>query len=268
MAENNLSLTISTPEPTTSFLYKYRHIDENNKDFIADIFTNNKIFFASPSSFNDPFDCQARLSFDAPLRLQRSYLDSLLKKRSPHLTRNERRTKIKNGLPSILGDNFSKATLREILGDVGVFCLSEVRDNILMWSHYANGHTGFCLEFIATSDTPIFGGALKVRYDIQKPILQYFIDDRLVQIEKALFTKSQDWSYEKEWRIIDHEHGAGVRSFNAEHLTGVILGCRMLESTKRQIIEWVLARKSKMKIYESVINEQKYTLDIVNTAHK
>ena len=30
----------------------------------------------------------------------------------------------------------------------GVCCFSEKKDDILMWSHYADGHKGFCLEFI------------------------------------------------------------------------------------------------------------------------
>lgn len=40
----------------------------------------------------------------------------------------------------------------ELLGmpqpdSMGVVCLSEHGDDILMWSHYSDGHQGFCLEF-------------------------------------------------------------------------------------------------------------------------
>jgi len=28
-----------------------------------------------------------------------------------------------------------------------VVCLNEKKDNILMWSHYAKNHTGFCIEY-------------------------------------------------------------------------------------------------------------------------
>lgn len=30
---------------------------------------------------------------------------------------------------------------------VRVVCLSEVYDSMLMWSHYAQNHTGFCIEY-------------------------------------------------------------------------------------------------------------------------
>ena len=30
---------------------------------------------------------------------------------------------------------------------MGILCFSEHCDDILMWSHYSDGHKGFCLEF-------------------------------------------------------------------------------------------------------------------------
>lgn len=33
---------------------------------------------------------------------------------------------------------------------VGALCLTETPDNLLMWAHYANGHTGFAIEFDVT----------------------------------------------------------------------------------------------------------------------
>lgn len=40
-------------------------------------------------------------------------------------------------------DSFLSATLK----NVGVLCLSKDSKNILMWSHYAQNHTGFVIEF-------------------------------------------------------------------------------------------------------------------------
>ena len=37
----------------------------------------------------------------------------------------------------------------------GVCCLSEKHDDVLMWSHYSNGHKGFCLKF-ETSYEPFY----------------------------------------------------------------------------------------------------------------
>lgn len=38
-------------------LYRYRSLREEDRDFAIDIIANHRVYFASPSSFNDPFDC-------------------------------------------------------------------------------------------------------------------------------------------------------------------------------------------------------------------
>ena len=37
--------------------------------------------------------------------------------------------------------------LRAQISQRGVACFTTELNNILMWSHYADGHKGFCLEF-------------------------------------------------------------------------------------------------------------------------
>ena len=34
-----------------------------------------------------------------------------------------------------------------LINNIGIFSLSKVPDNILMWSHYADSHKGIVLEF-------------------------------------------------------------------------------------------------------------------------
>lgn len=45
-----------------------------------------------------------------------------------------------------------------------VLCLSETNDNVLMWSHYAGGHTGFCIEFTDCKDEEL--DAYKAKYGL------------------------------------------------------------------------------------------------------
>lgn len=37
--------------------------------------------------------------------------------------------------------------MSKIKDAVRVVCLSEVYDSMLMWSHYAQNHTGYCIEY-------------------------------------------------------------------------------------------------------------------------
>ena len=48
----------------------------------------------------------------------------------------------------------------EALNLAGALALSETDNHVLMWSHYADSHSGICLKFKASDSTPFFGEAL------------------------------------------------------------------------------------------------------------
>lgn len=120
-----------------------------------------------------------------------------------------------------------------------IACFSESNDSSLMWGHYADGHKGFCLEYdfksvikpcdvncniikgcnnfmITPSIAPVIYS--KKRFDatahlftvIQANIkdiikqsgthMNMYYEDMLL-ISKCLLMKSNDWEYEKEWRL-------------------------------------------------------------------
>jgi hypothetical protein len=80
-----------------------------------------------------------------------------------------------------------------------VYCLTPHSDKSLMWSHYSNHHQGICLEF--DTSQPVIGGAFQVGYRDALPAL-----DVLEISGEAAFqifvTKSPDWHYEDEYRIL------------------------------------------------------------------
>ena len=100
-----------------------------------------------------------------------------------------------------------------------IACFSESIDSILMWSHYADSHKGFVLEydFRPTLEQPIKNVGLfpvvysEERFDISDYIAWAFLriigfpakmPDISASIKNALW-KSGVWAYEKEWRMID-----------------------------------------------------------------
>jgi hypothetical protein len=118
----------------------------------------------------------------------------------------------------VLGEQISKRRL---------YCLTPFPDSTLMWSHYAANHRGTCLEF--DKNNALIGRARPVRYSKTYPewTPQTAIDDPL----KLVFTKSMDWSYEREFRIIASSldgplklHGNFVL-LPAGALTAIIVGC-------------------------------------------
>jgi hypothetical protein len=83
----------------------------------------------------------------------------------------------------------------------GVFCLTEDPLNLLMWSHYASEHKGLVVGF-DTSNYFFRQDLYKVTYKNQR------IGD--ITDKELLTTKSNDWMYEKEFRLIRRLHNADV----------------------------------------------------------
>ena len=95
-----------------------------------------------------------------------------------------------------------------------------------MWSHYADEHRGAILEFQPKIElaTELLG-ALEVEYSKEVPVavtLEQFLLYITGQgpkphspnaLVKSAFTKSSDWSYENEWRILNKQRDEDQGSF-------------------------------------------------------
>lgn len=121
--------------------------------------------------------------------------------------------KLKDALVKAIDD--LKYTINEL---IGVTCFSERPDNILMWSHYANKHTGFCVEYdfnrLKSVDAKLM--LFPVIYTKKRPILPIgafdFSDLNNVKVKEkdlplpdlieTMLIKSDIWQYEEEWRIV------------------------------------------------------------------
>lgn len=159
---------------------------------------------------------------------------------------------------------------------IGVLCLSEAWDNQLMWSHYADSHKGFVIEFnpqhsyFNQQRSPVdeFGYLRQVKY-AERPSVA------LTNLESldVFFVKGMDWEREKEWRMLrplkDHteilDESIYLFSFPPECITGVILGSQMLPQIKQDIQHFLEGESeySHVVIYHAVLDERRYKLRIV-----
>ncbi|MEO9959655.1 MAG: DUF2971 domain-containing protein [Alphaproteobacteria bacterium] len=251
-----------------SYLYKYRHFDRNNPDHAQRIFTENEVYFPNPNQFNDPFDCRHGFSFTASTKDIRDYFGRSLKRNHPNMPRGERRRWIKERVTNakLKSQEFHDSlTANEdtFLSSIGIFSLTKVPDNILMWSHYADSHRGFCLKFKDDPDEWFIGRAQEVIYAKEFPIVNPITDSETDRFDKEILTKAKDWEYEEEWRVVDPFDGPGIKRFPPEILQGVIFGCKMSEASKDLIYEWCKNRKSKLKFYQAIQKTKTYGLKIV-----
>jgi hypothetical protein len=155
----------------------------------------------------------------------------------------------------------------------GLYCVSEIPDSILMWSHYADNHRGFCLEFSGLGSPHPQGSPFpvswKVNYEDERPLVDITetmrdIDtDHIVRL--GLLTKSKDWAYEREWRVLETT-GTGVRVLPRGTLSGVILGPRMTRPDELRVRSWAGMHSTPIRLRRARLSEEHFLLELEDVA--
>ncbi|WP_136484649.1 DUF2971 domain-containing protein [Vibrio sp. H11] len=79
--------------------------------------------------------------------------------------------------------------------------LSQNSNSMLMWSHYAQNHTGIMVEYVFSGDLPEGVGIDKVQYE---HTLKRYNEKGLFLFNQYMLTKNDDWAYEKEVRLFGY----------------------------------------------------------------
>lgn len=259
-------------ESLPTALYRYTTFQRAKEILLSD-----KLYFSSPTAFNDPFDCKIRPAFnDSRADLER-IARRLARHRFPTSSRRERMLKVHEIRSQLTNSRFEEIYAQwetNVLERSAILCLTEDCADILMWAHYADGHAGICLGFKYTTGAPVAGLALPVAYLDAFPEISFgeifCARDRkaaLLQFGKLAFlAKSSHWKYEKEWRVIDIAAQEvplfGLRSFPPRSLVAVILGCRMTEEHRKETSQLIASRSPSPRLYEAVRKDRRFALEI------
>lgn len=248
--------------------YRYRSLSAGAAEHVERTICHSELYFPKPASFNDPFDCHPSFQFEASDKEIAYYYDHLLKKFKPQLNREQRRQEAK----SMLGDWernprnpealkwVQQQHTERITEQIGVLCLSGVKNDILMWSHYADSHRGICLEFDGHFE--FFVNTQEVKYPPVRPRINPFRQSQEEMMKAALLTKAEHWKYEQEWRLVHYRKGPGVYRYPPEALTGVILGAQISPHDKEKVLGWVEGRAHPVKLYRSSPCDTSFSLKI------
>lgn len=132
--------------------------------------------------------------------------------------------------------------------------LSKNCDNMLMWSHYANGHTGCCIEISETSKKE----DLQVR-DIEYRNREVDLNEDIQDVYDVLSVKSSLWKYEDEIRYFRQENN-GKRPFLKVKIHKIIFGTKVPQK------KFVFYKRLVNAIDNSIVVE-KMTRDKLNTGY-
>lgn len=212
-------------------LYKYRSLTGPAYEYTLDVIRKRQLYFSSPDKFNDPFEFRPIISMECTDAEFSSYLDGLYARRMPWMNRTQRRESVaavmrdkSRNHRSTEAAKVMTESMAQLTRKCGVFCLSEDPANLLMWAHYADCHAGICIGFDGASTNTFFGRAQSVSYSSAYPVVNIIRDHPKSFHEKGVLTKADFWAYEKEWRIIEHEKGAGVYQFNVNDMEEIVFG--------------------------------------------
>ncbi len=163
-------------------------------------------------------------------------------------------TAIQNAFYQALHNEYiSKQT--DLIKKFRISCFTTNPFSMLMWAHYADSHKGFCVEYdIPTPDEHninLLQNLLPVIYsDERVSVLNECLEDltcptvtedTLSAIYKyGLLTKSVDWCYQNEWRLISLDdmlskgNGYDCSFFP---ISKVFIGAKMSEDNRMEIIK-------------------------------
>lgn len=248
-------------------LYKYRNFDARSISMLAD----NQIYFASPLDFNDPFDCVAHEHMFETLNPQSlELLANIHPQVSPenitpgNTERLMEAIQLHPEIQKIIAEQ--KDALPRFLDETGILCLSACNNSILMWSHYANYHKGFCIGFknnIGVQENSI----REVSYTKARSndFIPLYLFSQIAPTEVAIdnlfkifiFTKYIDWQYEQEWRIIGDK---GITIYPHDCIDRIIFGLKM-PPEERNTIRSILKNKN-VKFFEAVKSKEHFSIEI------
>lgn len=253
------------PEP--EILYKYRSLSGDNFKFTHDIFMKNELYFPHPDQINDPFDCKIPPCLD---NLTKEDVMGYVEKIDPKKVEDRVGDfdEWKHGIQNASMQEIVKTLEQRLKShqEVGVLSFSEKYLDILMWGHYADSHEGICIGFnyyelsFTFRETPIVPDQVKYPESNEYPKWNPFEDDVITQNNKIYFTKSIDWKYEQEWRVVFPEQGRTLQKINPNALVSVYLGCQIADGDKETVINWCLQREQKPKVYQMIKDNTSYSL--------
>lgn len=256
-------------EPPRS-LFRYRPASDLEKGFCDQLLLTHQLYFPSVEQLNDPFeldparslkiDERQRLAYEKRIR-QNGFANSSRAdwKRMRDLFRRRAQD------AEFIKDSWVKQRLR-----YGILSMSQTPSHELMWAHYAGSHQGFCVELCrGPREWRAHLLPMRVEYSRQRPSVALAELMPIVPgaphaahefVRKTFLTKSYEWQYEQEWRIVrDTPRKCAV--IPASAIVSLTLGARMRLRDRYHCAHLALLRDPPLPLYEMTVDSTLFALN-------
>ena len=233
-------------------LYKFLSLAPNQSpswERRLDELLAGRCYLSSAADFNDPFDClpfiaspSSSVDFSAwKEQVAASMTQALGYDLPPAFVQRRIADTLSEHSPAEMIPVLQQAA-RKNAEAMGVLCMAECVESVLMWSHYASNHRGIALRFDFREDPhsslrPFW----KVAYQDERPVVRDFYSGQADRpLASALAVKAAFWSYEQEWRAMKPDRARQTLSFDPCVITGLVLGAQCVEADR----DWLRRRVS------------------------
>lgn len=284
-------------------LFKYRSFDE--KGYSIKILEEDEIWLSTPEKFNDPYDCALNYAandlgnefFQQDIYRFLERLSSEYKFSEDEIEYLKSSKRFMYDFTKIFAKKHAKADemtpeqYAEVISKVveqefedmatklstalksGLFitCFSETNKSILMWSHYAANHTGFCIEYDFSK--------LSIKDPRKRLLYPVIYDDNMfdateylrptfenkefnnLMISYAAMNKSEEWRYEREWRyILPYGPTKEVLTLKVPKPIAVYLGAKISDENKIKILD--IGKRKGFQIFQMAMENSRFNLNM------
>jgi len=242
--------------------YKYMSINENAMDAL----NNEYVWCGKASKLNDPFECRLNVSEEEVKKFNsRNHPNNtILIESLPYVKKRMVEKELKREEQKIF--EMAKGEFDKKKEEVVLTSFCEINDNPLMWGHYADGYKGICVEYLLKDIEELTNTFYPVIYSETMHGLSDMLPDRYYGLIKQMLTKSLDWSYEKEWRIVNINSYENVLDGNENGIklklkaNKIFLGPKIKANEKEMISN--IGRYKDITVVQTSIIENKYKIII------
>lgn len=213
-------------------LYKYYSFSP----YSIEALTKTQLYFRNINKFNDPYDSRINFQVEGDKDLEKKRLVNVK---------------------------------HEIYDSTFASCFSENLDSMLMWSHYAKEHEGFCVIYDGheiwkfsleqRANNSIMFAPIIYENEFIKYNTKCTKHEHVEHIFSSIHTKSEDWIYEQEWRlsIIDKSlYGKDGFTLCFIKPKAIILGAKCKNEDKKVIMEF--GKKNHISVLQMILDENSY----------
>ena len=243
-------------------LYKYRswqHPDHKK------ILTNYEIYFSSPFELDEHHECLVEIDTDYITQDNLyKYFDNKtpLSQFSSKEQREEYIQKLIKEAPlhnPEYREEVAKDARKKLNDQVSIFCASEKRDNLNLWTTFGVDLEGFCVGFNTREmfiNEEIFGSGGPVTYEHHK-LKPFYLDacQRIVDMSKVIFNLDKKFKNENEYRLSKFFLQEKKIKLNPSAFKELILGPNIEEDDKMEILEVVQQTLPKINIFQAKFHE-------------